>query len=299
MSLQLARQPLGQTLGDVPFTLLIPLAARAFGDAMFPAKAVHDAYAAAALRSLDTDVSHFLDDRTSVYGVLSRTRIFCDLAREFFSRFPQALGANLGCGLTYYFQWLDRGCNRWLDADLPQVMALRKQLLPAGGKRVRHADVDLSRPGWWDRLGLPHQCDEVPVLLICEGVLMYLEPAQVQCVLREFAENAPAGSELLCDTLCWLAVGCAAMHPSVRHTNAQFRWGPRCLADFTAPHPRLVLRSEHAVMEGYGFPLSLIDANFRALYGMPLYGVTRLGVRADPQQPRQTQKAGADSPEDQ
>ena len=278
MSLQLARQPLAQTLDDVPFTLLIPLAARAFGDAMFPAKAVHDAYAAAALHSLDTDISHFLEDRPSVYGVLSRTKIFCDLAREFFSRFPQALGANLGCGLTCYFQWLDQRSNHWLDADLPQVMALRKQLLPAGGKRLHHAEVDISQPGWWGRLNLPHRHDEVPVLLICEGVLMYLEPAQVQCVLREFGENAPAGSELLCDTLCWLAVGCAALHPSVRYTHAQFRWGPSRLADFTAPHPRLVLRSEHAVMEDYGFPLSLIDASFRALYGVPMYGITRLGV---------------------
>lgn len=278
MSLQLAEEPLGQTLNAVPSTLLIPLAARALGDAMFPAKAVHDVYAAQALRSLDTDVSLFLDDRISVYGVLSRTRIFCDLARHFFSRFPDALGVNLGCGLSHYFQWLDQHTNHWLDADLPQVMALRKQLLPAGGKRLRHAEVDISQPGWWARLKLPRQRDGVPVLLICEGVLMYLEPAQVQSVLREFGENAPAGSELLCDTLCWMAVGCAALHPSVRHTQAQFRWGPRRLADFTAPHPRLVVRSEHAVTEGYDFSLSLIEASFRALYGVQMYGITRLEV---------------------
>ena len=278
MSLQLAEEPLGQTLNAVPSTLLIPLAARALGDAMFPAKAVHDVYAAQALRSLDTDVSLFLDDRISVYGVLSRTRIFCDLARHFFSRFPNALGVNLGCGLSHYFQWLDQHTNQWLDADLPQVMALRKQLLPAGGKRLRHAEVDISQPGWWARLKLPRQRDGVPVLLICEGVLMYLEPAQVQSVLREFGENAPAGSELLCDTLCWMAVGCAALHPSVRHTQAQFRWGPRRLADFTAPHPRLVVRSEHAVTEGYDFSLSLIEASFRALYGVQMYGITRLEV---------------------
>ena len=278
MSLQLAEEPLGQTLNAVPSTLLIPLAARALGDAMFPAKAVHDVYAAQALRSLDTDVSLFLDDRISVYGVLSRTRIFCDLARHFFSRFPNALGVNLGCGLSHYFQWLDQHTNHWLDADLPQVMALRKQLLPAGGKRLRHAEVDISQPGWWARLKLPRQRDGVPVLLICEGVLMYLEPAQVQSVLREFGENAPAGSELLCDTLCWMAVGCAALHPSVRHTQAQFRWGPRRLADFTAPHPRLVVRSEHAVTEGYDFSLSLIEASFRALYGVQMYGITRLEV---------------------
>ncbi len=266
-----------QALGGISSTLLIPLAARAFGDAMFPAMAVHDAYAAAALRGLGAEVSHFLDDRASVYGVLSRTRIFCDLARDFFDRFPRALGANLGCGLACYFQWLDRRSNRWLDADLPQVMALRKHLLPAGGKRHGQAAVDVSRPGWWNELDLPRR-DGVPVLLICEGVLMYLQADQVQCLLREFGEHAPAGSELLCDTLCWLAVGLAGIHPSVRHTHAQFLWGPQRLADLTAPHPRLVLRSEHAVMDDFGFPLSLIFPSFRALFGVPLYSVTRLGI---------------------
>ena len=151
-------------------------------------------------------------------------------------------------------------------------------MLPAGGKRLRHAEVDISQPGWWDRLKLPRQRDGAPVLLICEGVLMYLEPAQVQSVLREFGENAPAGSELLCDTLCWMAVGCAALHPSVRHTQAQFRWGPSRQADFTVPHPRLAVRSEHAVTEGYDFSLSLIEASFRAMYGVQMYGITRLEV---------------------
>lgn len=278
MSPLLVEPPQEQPLDGISSTLLIPLAARAFGDAMFPAAAINDAYAAPALRSLGTDVSHFLDDRASVYGVLTRTRIFCDLAREFFSRFPQALGANLGCGLACYFQWLDQRRNSWLDADLPQVMALRARVLPADGKRLHHAEVDLSRPGWWDRLDLPHQRHGIPVLLICEGVLMYLEEPQVQGLLREFGERAPAGSELLCDTLCWLAIGRAAMHPSVHYTHAQFRWGPRCLANLTAPHPRLVLRSEHAVMDGYDLSWSLMCAGFRAFCGVPLYGVSRLGV---------------------
>lgn len=273
-----AGQQLEQALDGVSSTLLIPLAARAFGDAMFPDLAIHDAYAAAVLRRLKIGVSHFLDDTASVYGVLSRTRIFRELARGFFDRHPRALGVNLGCGLAWYFQWLDRHSNRWLDADLPRVMALRKRLLPAGGKRVGHANVDLRRPGWWRQLDLPRRRDGSPVLLICEGVLMYLDAKEVQCLLHEFGEHAPAGSELLCDTLCWLAVGRAAMHPSVRHTPAQFRWGLRHMTELTEPHPRLVLRSEHAVMDAYDFFSSLACPTFRALYGVPLYGVVRVGV---------------------
>ena len=52
---------------------------------------------------------------------------------------------------------------------------------------------------------------------------MYVEPEQMHSVLRKFGENVPAGPKMLCDTLCWMAVGCAALHPSVRHTQAEFR----------------------------------------------------------------------------
>jgi O-methyltransferase involved in polyketide biosynthesis len=265
-------------LKGLPSTLLIPLVARAFGDDIFPGFAVGDAHAAHALEHLDVDVAMFLHDKASVFGVLSRTRLFRQLAIEFFDRFPHALGANLGCGLACYFQWLDRGTNRWLDADMPLVMKLRKRLLPACGKRHRQLALDLTAPGWWQTLGLPGRDSPQPVLLICEGVLMYLQAHEVEHVLHEFGQNAPAGSEFLCDTLSWMATGCAALHPSVCHTHAQFKWGARRMQDFTAPHPRLVLRSEHPIMEAYDFSSALACASFRAMWGVPLYGAVRLGV---------------------
>ena len=269
----------GFALDAVPSTLLIPLVARALGDSVFPGFAVGDALAAPALEQLDVDVAPFLRDKASLFGVLSRTRLFRRLASDFFDRFGQATGANLGCGLASYFQWLDRGTNHWLDADVPQVMQLRRRLLPAPGKRHREIAVDLSTEGWWQRLGLPGRHSNQPVLVICEGVLMYLETRDVDHVLKEFGQNAPAGSEFLCDTLSWMATGCAALHPSVCHTHAQFKWGPRRMQDFTAPHPRLALVSEHSIMEAYDFSTALAFASFRALWGVPLYGAVRLGVR--------------------
>jgi len=189
------------------------------------------------------DVSTYLRDKPSVFGVLSRTQVFRQLALDFFERYPHAIGANLGCGMTHCFQWLDNRTNHWLDADVAQVIQLRKRLLPADNKRHLNAMVDLRTPGWWQRLGLPDRNSAVPVLVICEGVLMYLEAQEVEHVLREFGQNAPAGSEMLLDTLSWLAIGCAAMHQSVSHTHAEFKWGSKHMRDFTAHHPRLTLRS--------------------------------------------------------
>lgn len=279
----------GPQLDGISSTLLIPLTARAYGDALFPAYAANDAFAADVLTQLDADaqVDRYLKDRPSVFGVLARTQMFRRLAEAFFRKHPSAWGANLGCGLSCYFQWLDLHTNGWVDADMPQVMQIRRQLLPSGGRRHRHVEFDLCIPGWWQRLSLPERDSGTPVLLVCEGVLMYLTASQVEHVLYEFGQHAPPGSELLFDTLSWMAIGAAALHPSVRHTRAQFSWGPRHLREMTAPHPRLMLNGEHSIMDGYDFSTTLICASFRALWGVPLYGLMHLGLRdAESLQPR-------------
>jgi len=267
-----------RTLGGVPTTLLIPLAARAFADAMFPRFALGDTLAAQTAQALGVDLQHFLQDQASVFGVLVRTTQLRQLARNFFAEHPRACGANLGCGLAHYFQWLDNGHNQWLDADCPDVMALRDQFLPSHCARHTHACVDLRDPRWWDQLGLAKTRRHAPHVLVCEGVLMYLEPDEVHAVLHTFGDRAPAGSELLFDVLGWMGAGWAQWHPSVRHTGAQFRWGVRSMGELTAAHPRLRLLAELPVMEYFGFPYAAVWPSVRALYGVPLYGLVRLGV---------------------
>ena len=212
--------------------------------------------------------------------VLARTAVFRDRAAAFFDRHPSSVGASLGAGLGHYHQWLDNGRNTWIDADLPEVTALREHFMPSDPPRRRNVAFDLSHSGWWSRLGLPHGARRPPVLLICEGVLMYFAPAQVRDLLREVGEHAPPGTLLLCDALCWLAMGHANRHPSICHTHAEFRWGPRDWNEFAAAHPRLHLAAEHAVMDGYGWPWSMMGPMFRMTTGVHFYGVAEIGVGA-------------------
>lgn len=265
-------------LHAVPSTLLIPLAARAHGARYFPWLDCHDAVAAGLLARLGTDVTATLGDPPTVLNVLWRTRAIREAGRVFFAQHPQALGVNLGCGLSHYFQWLDTGSNRWLDADLPEVMELRAQLLGPAEGRARQAVVDLSQPGWWQRLGLPGRGDSSPLWLVCEGVLMYLEPTQVQAVLREFAQYAPPGSRLVLDVLTCQAVGRAACYASMGPTGAEFRWGVAHMAELAAAHPRLRLLREQSVSECYGWVGLALEMLSRPWLGAPLYGVATLGV---------------------
>ena len=269
-------------LGAVSSTLLIPLAARARGDRYFPWLACEDAVAPEVLGRLGADVDALLDDLPTVLNVLWRTRAIKEAGRSFFQAHPRALGVSLGCGLSHHFQWLDNGSNQWLDADLPEVAALRAQLLPVRCARVRHAGVDITRPGWWRRLGLPHAQDDgpqaAPVFIVCEGVLMYLHPAQVQAVLRELAECAPPGSRLVLDVLTHHAVGRAARHASVGPTGAEFRWGVHRMAELADMHPRLALLREQSAVECYGWPAVAMELLCWPWLGAPLYGLATLGV---------------------
>ena len=270
-------QPVGAAVAahSISDTLRIPLAARALGDDLFPCVSVQDACSRAALARLGDDGRHWLKDRHSIYGVLSRTRIFRELASSYLSQHPAGHVVNLGCGLSHYFQWLDNGQVRMTDADLPDVIALRRELLGPPGERHILTVLDLCQPGWWDRLGLSERSGP-PVFLMSEGVLMYLRPEAVSAVLAEFGERAPAGSVFAFDAMCWLAAGRARQHPSVKHTQAEFAWGPRRTADLTRPHPRLRLAAVHRVMEGYGWPYSLIGPASRLLLRVPFYALYEL-----------------------
>ncbi len=265
-------------LPAVPSTLLIPLAARARGGRYFPWLDCADTVALALLQRLGTDVEPYLDDLPTVLNVLWRTRAIKAAGQAFFGEHPRALGANLGCGLTHYFQWLDTGDNHWLDADLSPVMALRQPLIAPGGPRACQAEVDIAQPGWWQRLALPQGRGAQPVLLVCEGVLMYLQPAQVHAVLAEFAQHAPPGSRMVLDVLTRQAVGQAARHASVGPTGAQFHWGVGRMAELEQVHPRLALLREQSVSECYGWPGIALDALWRPWLGAPLYGLATLGV---------------------
>ena len=269
-------------LSAVPSTLRIPLAARAFGDAMFPQVAVGDAHARGWLAAIGDDGSQWLADRPSVYGVLVRTRMFREQAAAYLVQHPAGQVVALGCGLSHSFQWLDNGRSRMLEADLPEVVDIRRRLPVPQGPRQTLATLDLRQPGWWDRLGLAPDRGAEPVFVMCEGVLMYLQPAAVASILAEFGERAPAGSVFVFDALCGLAVGNARLHPSIRHTGAEFTWGPSRLAELTAPHVRLQRASVHPVMDGYAPLYGLMGLSFQMLMGVPFYAVYALQAQDVP-----------------
>lgn len=90
-------------LGRVSHTLLIPLVARASGGQLFPRYHPHDQYAQYLSHVLRTQLRSFVGDWATVLNILWRTWLIKQTGESFFKQNPQALGVNLGAGLSHYF----------------------------------------------------------------------------------------------------------------------------------------------------------------------------------------------------
>lgn len=278
------RRPTDPTspLHGVERTLLMPMIVRARAATLCPWLDPQDACAGKALAHSGSTWPGPPADAASIVNILWRTRMIKAIGQDFFGRFPHVQGINLGAGLSDYFQWLDNGQNRWMDVDLPEVVALRRHWLPRHPSRHETLSEDLRAPGWWTRLGLQRHNHHHPLLLVCEGVLMYLTPTEVARLLREIGECAPEGSELLCDFISPLGIGrtlpCEDNPPAEPVT---FRWGAHNGQEIASLHPRLELLEQHSVAEAWGWGGSWLENLFTPFTGGPMYGLAHLKVSDD------------------
>ena len=119
-------------LSGVSQTLLNPLWNRAkiskdYSSLFYDAKAVE------LIEKIDYDFS--TNDKV-IPGYLlllfvARAKQFDDKIRAYIREHPRASVVNIGAGLDTTFYRVDNGTIHWYDLDLPAVIDIRKQLLPA------------------------------------------------------------------------------------------------------------------------------------------------------------------------
>jgi len=262
-------------------TLFLPMVVRAQAAMLCPWLDPHDRHAQRVLQQTGDSLFDHPADAGTVLNILWRTQKIRELGQDFFERFSHEQGINLGAGLADYFQWLDNGQNRWLDVDLPEVVALRHRLMPEAIARHEIRAADLRTPGWWGRLGLQHDRHHPPLLVIIEGLLMYLQPTEVKGFFEEIGTHAPEGSELLCDFISPLGIGRSspASHPPGE--NVAFTWGAHSGMEIASLHPRLELLDQHSVSEAWGWWGSWLEVLYTPLTGGPMYGLAHLKVSDD------------------
>ena len=268
-------------LHGVAHTLYLPMAVRAQASMLCPWLDPQDHHAQAVAERLGAGMPQQTVDPATIVNILWRTQKIRQLGQDFFERFAHVQGINLGAGLADYFQWLDNGINRWMDVDLPEVIDLRKRLMPQATDRQESRTDDLRVPGWWKRLDLQRHNHHNPLLLIAEGVLMYMQPTEVKAFVQEIGTYAPEGSELLCDFISPLGIGQPSVANHEPGETVIFAWGAHNGQEITSLHPRLDLLDQHSAAEAWGWGGSWLEALCAPWTGGPMYGLAHLKVSDD------------------
>lgn len=171
-------------------TLIIPLYGRVVCSRHFP-HLFHDPQAERICDMLDYDFSvkgKKMESAAGLFGALEVAQRQYDAAwevRDYLSSHPDAAVVSLGCGLDDTFTRCDNGTCRGYNIDMPDVIGIRNELLPAG-EREENISSDLNDFAWMDRIP-----SENGAIFYATGVFYYFTTEDVRKLFARMAEKFP------------------------------------------------------------------------------------------------------------
>ncbi len=188
-------------LGGVQETLMLPLWARA-RETEKNNPVVCDPWAKRIMESIDYDFSQIeeshMADHQGVWAI--RAYNFDNIVKAFLAKSSGAVVVNFGAGLETTFQRVDEGTVRWINMDLPDVVALRQKLIPDSEREMTIAKSILDFT-WIDDISL--WTKDRDILFMAAGVLCYFEAREMEILFRKLAETYPS-SHVVFDSMSWL-----------------------------------------------------------------------------------------------
>lgn len=177
-----------------------------------------DRYADEAVQRIDFDFGKFKMGARNAGSVAMRANALDRWVEEALR--PGMTVLHLGCGLDSRFERIDppEGVE-WYDIDQPDVIELRRRLFP---ERPHHHTIgsSVTAPDLLDGIS-----GDRPVLVVAEGLTMYLYEVDGLALLHRIAEHFPSG-ELLFDAFSSLGVRLSnRLNPAVVHAGAHLHWG--------------------------------------------------------------------------
>ena len=179
--------------GTVQETLMMPLYGRVYCEEHFPNTLPNKA-AKAIAEKVDYDFSRVNSSELNMVTWGLRARMLQDAAKDYLARRPKATIINLGCGLDLSFDEIDNGTCRFINMDLPEVIAAREKIVPCKDREMNFSG-DLMDFSWMKRLQSEPYGVNISdgVYIICGGVLMYFHTEQMQRFFLALASAFPGG----------------------------------------------------------------------------------------------------------
>lgn len=171
--------------GELDETTLVPLWCRAQCRVLYPELGVGEADAAI-LSHLRADFSAARQSEPLLYAL--RQLALTGIAREFLREHPGGTLIDLGCGLDTSLRLVDNGRCRMVYADLPEVIALRRKLIPPEERETYLAADAL------DARSLEGIDARGGALILMAGLLCHLPEGGVHTLLTGLAGLFPGGT---------------------------------------------------------------------------------------------------------
>lgn len=226
-------------LSGVPETMLQTIYARAKESG--GRGTIHDTKAEEIVGKLDYDFTLAEKDTAMHSGVIARTIVLDRLTKAWLSAHLGAVVVNIACGLDTRCYRMT-GYRHWYNLDLPETMAVREKLLPESGTVTQ---IAMSAMDDW---GSQIEETDAPVLIIIEGLTMYLTEADVQRIFAVIAGRFPQAAVLV-ETMNPMVVKRFKEKP-IEGSNAKFTWGVRDGRALAALLPDFRFVAEHGLTEG-------------------------------------------------
>lgn len=173
-------------------TLIIPLFGRKVCSEHFP-HLFKDSEAERICSIMDYDFAEKgkkMESAVGLFGALEVAQRQYDLAwevKDYLKSHPNAAVVNLGCGLDDTFRKCDNGTCKGYNIDMPDVIAVRDELLPAVD-REKNLAYDLNDERWMDEID-PSQ----GAVFFASGVFYYFKTEAVRELFQKMAKKFSGG----------------------------------------------------------------------------------------------------------
>jgi O-methyltransferase involved in polyketide biosynthesis len=174
-------------LNNTNRTLLMPLWGRAKATRA-NSRILVDQKAVEIVERLGLDLANFdrvLHPSNELFAI-ARTRAIDDLARRFIANHPNATVINLGAGFDTGFYRIDNGSIQWFDLDLPEVIELRKKLIPEA-QRNRYISASILETEWIKEI----QPQFHDFFFLACGVLAYFRKVEIRKLFSILVDSFP------------------------------------------------------------------------------------------------------------
>ncbi len=165
-------------------TLYIPLVGRIYAAKYHPAY-FYDEQSLKLETAIPQDKRQF--NEVEYYYLAGATRYFLldNEVRAFIKKYPQANIVNLGAGLDTLAHRINTNSAHFYELDLPDVIAMRQQLLPemANDTCIAASFLDFQ---WMEQIDT-----NLPTLFVAGGLFHYFTHEEVQSFLRDSLNNIP------------------------------------------------------------------------------------------------------------